>query len=293
MKCPICESEKGYDYAFNGPIRSAGAYSGTEEGYTVKRCRACTVEFLQPFPYGLMEFYSGDDYWSGRVKSVDKTSLREKLGWEQQRWLEEIGPENLRGKQLVDIGCGAGLFLDLAAPLCASTAGVEPSRRFESVLRDAGHGYFADCTDLDSEKTEVAVCFDTLEHVPDPMRFLKEIRRCMIPGGTIYLGVPNCDEFLKSLVREYLSFFYHKSHLYYFSARSLQVLLGRAGFEVQRMSFVHKYTIMNMVIWARDRKPSGRTKGPFDAGCEAAFVEGVERQGLASHVFVEAVKAGI
>jgi hypothetical protein len=92
-------------------------------------------------------------------------------------------------------------------------------------------------------------------------------------------------------VQDYLPFFYHLSHVYYFSARSLTFALNEAGFQGIRIGNVHKYDLSNMLIWARDRKGAGSPGGDvFDRYTEESFRSNLERQGIASHLFVSAVK---
>jgi 2-polyprenyl-3-methyl-5-hydroxy-6-metoxy-1,4-benzoquinol methylase len=44
---------------------------------------------------------------------------------------------------------------------------------------------------LESASFDVVLCYETIEHVPDPAVFLQEIARVLRPGGTLVLSTPN------------------------------------------------------------------------------------------------------
>jgi SAM-dependent methyltransferase len=277
--------------AYQGPIRAGGAESGKVEGFSIIGCKQCGVEFLDPFPEDTEAYYSGKQYWEDHHGPVDIAKLQAKHGPEQRRWFYEVGAQNLRGQRLIDFGCGAGIFLDMARGLADQTAGVDPATHFKQHLEASGHQFLSDSASVSDNSFDVAVSFDTLEHVPDPVDFLKEVRRALKPGGKFFIGVPNQEDFLKTLVRDYLPFFYHLSHVYYFSARSFAFALNEAGFQGIQIGNVHKYDLSNMLIWARDRKGAGSPGSDvFDRYTEENFRSNLERQGIASHLFVSAVK---
>lgn len=288
--CRICESGD-LRVAYAGPIRAGGADSGTLDGYQVLHCDTCQGEFLDPFPEEVDAYYESEQYWETHHGPLDVNKLWAKHGPEQRRWFYELGLAALRGKRVADFGCGIGIFLDLARNVAAETTGVELAAHFRQHVEGRGHRFVASPAELDDGSQDLVVSFDTLEHVPSPSDFLGEMYRVLVEGGQVCIGVPNQQDYLKALVPEYLPFFYHLSHLYYFSAASLERLLIETGFHSIRVSFVHKYDLNNLVVWARDRKGVG-TQGNelFDPFTEEAFRQNLERQGIASHILVRAFK---
>ncbi len=290
IKCRLCGSSK-VSKVYEGPIRAGGADSGTVDGYRVLGCAECGVEFLDPFPIGTEAYYQGEQYWVDHHGPVNVAKLQAKHGPEQKRWFAEVGADTLRGKRLGDFGCGVGIFLDMAKGIAVETVGVDLAEHFKAHLEANGHRFAHGAQELKPTSLDLVVSFDTLEHVPNTKTFLKDIYGVLDKGGKLFIGVPNQRDFLKKLIPDYLPFFYHLSHLYYFNQVALVYALTLAGFEDIRVDYVHKYDLMNMIVWARDRKGIG-TKGSemFDDETEEDFRANLERQGIASHVLMSGKK---
>ncbi len=280
---------------YDGPIRSGGADSGFETGFKVKELEGTGLVFLDPIPAGAVEFYNDADYWSsryGKSGEVDFKSLEKKLGREQDLWLERIGRGAFQERTVVDIGSGAGLFLDRISRDAACTVGVEMSKVMRDHMETRGHAAYRSTSEAPERFADVCVTFDVLEHAIDPLEFLQDAYRTLKDGGSLFVGVPNQDDFLKSICTEYLPFFYHKSHLFYFTRNVLKELMRSAGFSIASESCLHKYNFMNMVNWLKDAKPTGVSDpGNFDSEFEERFRGEIERQGVASHILIEGRKS--
>jgi len=115
---------------------------------------------------------------------------------------------SLRGRRLLEIGSGFGLFVLAAHAAGASVGGVEPDEAAcqtarmilakggappSSICRAAGEALpFAD-------RSFDAICsFQVLEHTRDPQAVLAEALRVTRPGGVLYFVVPNYNSFWES-----------------------------------------------------------------------------------------------
>jgi 2-polyprenyl-3-methyl-5-hydroxy-6-metoxy-1,4-benzoquinol methylase len=288
--CRLCGST-ALRTVYAGPIRAGGAESGQVDGFTILHCSNCGVEFLDPFPQDTDAYYSGKQYWEDHHGPVDVAKLQAKHGPEQRRWFSEVGASSLQGKRLADFGSGIGLFLDQAKDVAVETIGVDLAEHFREHVQANGHRFVLRPQELAAGSADVIVSFDTLEHVPQPAEFMVEAYRVLTDGGSLYIGVPNQADFLKHFVPEYLPFFYHLSHLWYFSEQALRRVLSEAGFKNMKVSYVHKYDLINLIVWVRDRKGIG-TPGSelFDRHAEESFRSNLERQGIASHILIKAEK---
>lgn len=295
MTCPRCRTGET-TLVYDGDIRAGGPGSDVESGYKIYTCQTCDATFIDPFPPDLIRYYSDEGYWESRQEGakVDVERLLAKAGPEQLRWLTAIGTDVFRGKAVADFGAGAGAFLDLIGSVAKKTVAVELAEYLGKSLTERGHVHIHHSRDVEDESLDVIVSFDTLEHVEEPDRFMADCFRALRAGGQAFVGVPNREDFLRFVCPSYLPHFFHKAHLWYFSGACLERISAEAGFVVENAEYVHKYDLMNFVVWLRDGVGQGK-KGSdlFDGYTEQAFSEHLERQGLASHVLVAMQKPAV
>jgi ubiquinone/menaquinone biosynthesis C-methylase UbiE len=151
------------------------------------------------------------------------------------------------GGNLLDIGCGTGVFFDsfmkgnwhlygvdtapLGVNLARAKQGVEV---FNGTLCEANYP---------ARFFDVVSILDTLYYVPDAKATLLEIRRILKDDGLLAVEVPGFAHTLLRnrgpvcwlLDRTWTKGFLTSYHLYYFSPRSLRRLLQVAGFRVRKM----------------------------------------------------------
>lgn len=97
------------------------------------------------------------------------------------------------GTRLLDVGCGAGLALQLAHKRGASVAGLDASRRLLEVARSRLPE--ADLREGDVEELpygddsfHVVTAFNSVQYATDPVQALNEIRRVAAPGGAVAIA---------------------------------------------------------------------------------------------------------
>jgi len=100
------------------------------------------------------------------------------------------------GKRVLDIACGEGYgSAALQKTGAANVIGVDVSESTCVHVRnkyglDAKPGT-AEQIPLPDNSIDVVVSFETIEHVPDPGRFLDECVRVLAPGGMLVISTPN------------------------------------------------------------------------------------------------------
>jgi SAM-dependent methyltransferase len=141
------------------------------------------------------------------------------------------------GGRLLEVGCGAGRYLQLMRALGWSVVGVDTSPEAIRVARDVVglEAHVGDVRDLglDDASFDAVTLAHTLEHVPEPVEALRELRRVTRPGGRLAIVVPN----VKSLGAtrfgaDWIGWDYPR-HLTNFSAAGLGAVLERAGWKPQ------------------------------------------------------------
>lgn len=176
----------------------------------------------------------------------------------REQFDEFVRKHALRGKKLIEIGCGRGEYLTLLQEAGVEAYGVEYAE--QSVLHCIGEGLSVMRGFVDSPNYLLAQApFDAfavlnfLEHWPDPNASLSGIAHNLSDDAIGLVEVPNFDMMLKkNLFTEFIS-----DHIFYFTRETLETLLRLNGFEVIECSEVWYGYILSAVV--QKRKPSNVT----------------------------------
>ena len=270
---------------YRGPIRVGRLGQLSAGPRTVWQCGGCGAGYL---PDQVVDYASGD--YRTLVDDSDSAEEFHRLhDPEQAEKLRILGTAGLRDAVLMDVGCGAGSFLDLVKGFCRATIGIEPTPSLRAVLTAKGHlafPYCADVPDTWDRQMDIAVSFSVIEHVENPIAFLRDIRRFLKPGGRLLLSTPNRgDWLLEVLPGEYRQFFYRAVHTWYFDAESIVRLVQQAGFGEASVSYLHRYDLSNAILWLRDKQPTGRAKLHIPEAANALFRPMLEASGRADYLY--------
>ena len=152
---------------------------------------------------------------------------------------------SLDGKFVVDVGCGKGTFLEVLCgkfPRCEGK-GIDPSVDENAATAD-NLEFIRDIIRPEhlTRKLDLVLCRHVLEHIPDPVAFLRSLRKTLPTGVSFFVEVPDLDWILEA--GAFWDFCYE--HCNYFTAQSLATALNAAGFRVSsvKLSFGGQY------LWA-------------------------------------------
>jgi len=210
-----------------------------DDGIPVAKCRCCGVAFAVVVPtiQYLREYYteqfSDERYWERELSSARP--------WLHRRLLARIMRYKPSGT-LLDVGCSFGFFINMARQFGYSVIGVEISEPAANYARNklglnVLSGTLEDAC-LEDESVDVVTLVDVLEHIPEPMATLREIRRLLRGGGLLVVRVPNFKFhwlktlLLKALKRRNFIGLDSRNHVNHFTVDALTKGLHRLGFEV-------------------------------------------------------------
>ncbi len=208
--------------------------------FGVVRCPICELVFVSPRltsaalqrMYDEPAYFEGGDFSGGVYGAQSRLSPAMVL---QRTWTAGrlSGIERLRPPpgRLLEIGSGYGIFLAAAQDAGYAVRGVELSRT------GADHaglrlGLDVFCGQLGDAPTDAAdvVCFwDTLEHVPDPVEFLREVRVRLAPDGVFALSIPYFSSVPSKLLRGRWWTLKPEQHIWHLTPATLRLVAARAG----------------------------------------------------------------
>lgn len=153
--------------------------------------------------------------------------------------------------RVLEVGCGEGGFTTLLAR-GTEVWGVEPDRVSAARAANRMHRvlvgtYERVADELPDAYFDLVVCNDVIEHMIDPEAFLKSLHRKLAAGGHVVASIPNVRhwETLFELLWQ-KDWRYRKSgtldrtHLRFYTKKSILRLFRESGFEVERIAGINQ-----------------------------------------------------
>ena len=222
MTCPVCGSES--------------RQVGMKNSYPVARCPACGHLFTARMPSAaeLADYYSRYSYDAFDLQHVPKFVFGR---------LKEVAARfeaHRRGGRLLDVGFGAGAMLQVARDLGWEVYGLEMSalavkQAKENGFENAALGDFLE-SPYPAGFFDVIVAVELLEHLRDPLSFLRQAARLLAPEGLFYATTPNGGGLSCRALGLDWSAVAPQEHLHLFSEPSIRRALRAQGFEEVEVS---------------------------------------------------------
>ncbi|WP_230293642.1 class I SAM-dependent methyltransferase [Croceicoccus sp. Ery5] len=163
-----------------------------------------------------------------------------------------IERHDLRGREVLEIGCGKGEFLLLLSQLGENRCtGIDPSAHPHRIEGIEGAQrvrlipeFFS--PELAQQQFDAIVCKMTLEHIVPTLDFLRVVREGIVEGSRplVFFQIPNALRILADAAYEDIYY----EHCSYFTAGSLVRLFEKAGFAPLRV--LHQYDDQYLTIEA-------------------------------------------
>lgn len=152
---------------------------------------------------------------------------------------------NEKHVEFLDVGCSTGRILRLAATMGFIPTGLDYSQWAADQCAQLGfttrHGSLIGQW-TESDRFDVIHCSHTIEHVPDPMSYLREFHRLLKPDCHLMISFPNYASIQRIVLGDKWGPWCLDSHLWQFTARQMCRLLKQNGFTILSSRTPHGYT---------------------------------------------------
>lgn len=240
--------------------------------FNLDKCCACGTGYVNPQPSAasLKSFYACRGHGSKSLTSFDEVMASEvefpNSTVDAQRMVtyakELLGPCQEGTAKALDIGSGYGFFSQAALEQGFQVIAVNPASAENRIFKQL-NGFepiplFFEEVDFGTEKFDLVILSQVLEHLLDPFQVLVKVRNLIKPDGVIAIAVPNVEAILIKILKSRSSFLGLPEHIIHFSRQGLSAILQRAGFEVNLHRYISRipyYSISNRLnIHGRSRK---------------------------------------
>jgi 2-polyprenyl-3-methyl-5-hydroxy-6-metoxy-1,4-benzoquinol methylase len=242
--CKLCQSAS--EVYLDGLFDDRYGYPGT---FTVYRCTRCGFGQTVPELSGqaLADLYT--NYYPRKnitAAGVQASASYHAGSWARWRsWWQ--GTNNTchwgvqAGSRVLDIGCGSGVSLLEIQAQGAEAFGTEEDRNVEPIARELNLKiHFGDVLSAgySDQSFDTITMSQLLEHISDPIQFLKNVRTKLKSTGRVVMSFPNIDGFNQRRNRRTWINWHMPFHVNFFTRPSIERLAEQAGFTVQRVQTI-------------------------------------------------------
>lgn len=197
----------------------------------IVKCKSCGLVYTNPMENvsKLSEGYEevvDDEY-------LQTEKYRKILSLEHLKNIEKF---KKKGK-ILDVGCFAGYFLELAIERGWKAYGIEPSLWANKIAKKRGINIISDSIEKASLKDncyDAITLWDVIEHLPNPKQVLKKCYASLSNGGIMALGTPNMESLISKILGSNNPYIL-RMHLVFYSPETLGRMLDEVGFKTVKI----------------------------------------------------------
>ncbi len=237
VRCNLCGADDAR-VVYPSTVDQEGdwrAFRCTHSGYgthpPIVQCQQCGLVYTDPRPDGkdILETYQAVE---------DPLYIEEREGrvltFEHHlKPLERLTGEP-DGRPLLDVGAYTGVFVEIAKDHGWDAWGLEPSSWAVREARSRGLHMVQgtlETADLPDNAFDVVTLWDVIEHLTDPREALIQARRVLSSDGLLVVHTIDIDSLFARLMGPHWPWLM-EMHIYYFSRRTLRMMLEQCGFQV-------------------------------------------------------------
>lgn len=251
LHCPLCGS-KSFQSVW---MHAKGIHNGI--------CMNCGHVYLGKrgqthFRHGYQSYHQY--YPDQALLTLDNDQFT--FAHERKKWL--LSQCSNLPLSILEVGCAYGHFLSLFDS-ANRRVGIEPShqqayfaRRYFGLSEIWNCGY--DQFPFKNNQFDLICAFHVLEHLSNPLNFLRYIRHSLTDDGFLYVAVPELETLSPDLIELY--FIHQNWHLHTFNATTLSIALARAGFKVIALQRETKRPMLRSSLRALARRSTEKLDIP-------------------------------
>jgi len=201
QQCPSCGGQ--------------GSTIGISFDEDVLHCQDCDLCFLKN---SVRPMSANDNGWYSELRDFSQNAANNLVAEMQDFYLRQLSTleKVSHGRNILDVGCGIGIFLAVAKSRDWNVFGVESSEHgayFANKHFDIQ--YQSSIDEFPANTFDVVRISHVLEHIPEPRDFLHQLYRVLKPSGILVVIVPNREPFhyVQCLLIDIVSYFQRNQNL--------------------------------------------------------------------------------
>jgi 2-polyprenyl-3-methyl-5-hydroxy-6-metoxy-1,4-benzoquinol methylase len=231
--CPVCESNSFEDYL------TVQDYTVSQEKFKIVTCRECEFKFTNPRPdeNSIGEYYKAESYIShtNTSKGLIAKIYQKVRTFTLQSKLELINRLSTKKGKLLDVGCGTGMFLNVARENGWKVSGIEPDARARGISETTNQIKIKKevLSSFQNETFDLITLWHVLEHIHKLNETIEWLKERISKEGSVIIAVPNHESKDAEIYEAQWAAYDVPRHLYHFSQKTIKELFAKYGFELK------------------------------------------------------------
>tara|TARA_B110000858_G_scaffold87509_1_gene101111 strand:- start:18 stop:974 length:957 start_codon:yes stop_codon:yes gene_type:complete len=255
VKCSLCNQ---ITISRNQNVRSG-------ETLKINYCNECDFEF---FSHDQQKDLENNKLDISRLESAGLTIPNIEEDYQNgllqsRKYMAEYLDKEDVGKNILEVGCSWGYFLELTKKFGCNSYGVEINKkRSEYINQNLNIRCDLDINKYKLEKIKFKkiFLFYVLEYIPNPIKYIDDLINMLEESGQLIIITPNLKDILKNIFmnRKFNNFFYDIFAINYFSPKSIQILSNKinSNFNRYETKTIQGYSYANHINWFLNNKPT-------------------------------------
>lgn len=216
--CPFCKASDLL--VVRDPMHTSSSHH-----FSLVKCSTCHLVFQKPLPSDeeISRYYSRDEFGNSKYYSL---SINEDIHTFDGYF--DIIKRYKQSGTILEIGSSVGTLLHVSKRHgFVNQTGVELNDNSIAQCKKNYPDFVIHKSLPTSQKFDLIVMSDVIEHLPDPFTYLEKLRSILNDGGIIFIITPDFDSLVarRTQVKPI-------EHLYYFTKETLKKSIGKAGYKL-------------------------------------------------------------
>ena len=204
----------------------------TKEGGTYVKCKNCEMVYINPVftDEALTDYYTNNHDLQAKIVQNDMEFYISIY----QQGIDAVEKQNFCSRNLLDVGCSSGVFLDLAKKNDWITHGVELNTKEAEYAASKQHEVYTELLEniTFNKKFDLITMWDVFEHLKDGEFYLKHMKSLLNKKGVVFLQIPSSDSLATKILREKCNMFDGLEHVNLYGLETITKLANKCGLKV-------------------------------------------------------------
>ncbi len=212
-------------------------YTVSHETFSILKDETSELLVTSPRPNDkdLTKYYESETYIShtDAKKSAFDRIYHLVRNYTLKRKIKLINSLHVSQRTMLDIGAGTGDFLLVAKNNEWNVEGVEPSEMARRIADEKlNQKLNVDISELEGQSFDIITMWHVLEHVPNVMEYIVQLKNLLKEDGVLIVAVPNHKSFDAKYYGVYWAAYDVPRHLWHFSQKSIAEIFGKEKMKI-------------------------------------------------------------